>query len=143
MPHPRQIQVSISYICPALNLPFKFFHYYIYCPHTRHCWCRIITKLLWHFFLWHMCTLQKYCKRILSAQWTTLMTITSLHYTTHKPGKTYFSRWLITHLLWLGSYFPVFGEMIINTLYFNWRVKAKETPACKNATFYWHVVNLL
>ena len=28
-------------------------------------------------------------------------------------------------------------EMILDTLYFNRRAKTKETPACKNATFYW------
>jgi len=111
MPHPRQIQVSKYYICPALNLPFKFFHYYIYCSLTRHFWCRIITKLLWHFFLWHICTLQKYCKWTLSAQWTTFLTITDLHYiTTHKPGKTYFSTDDSIHdlLVLAGLIFPCF-----------------------------------
>lgn len=144
MPYPRQIQVSISYICPALNLPLKFFHYYIYCSLTRHCWCRIITKLLWHFFYdtYVLCKYSVNKHSLLNGQhfWPSLF-FTIQHTNQGRHISAQMTQFM-TYSLWLGSYFPVFREMITDTLYFNKRAKVKETPACKNATFSWHM-NLL
>lgn len=102
----------------STELPFKFFHYYIQCSLTRHCWCRIITKLLWHFFLWHICTLQKLQMNTLcSLDNTSDHHQSSLHNNTQSREDIFQQMTqFVTYSLWLGSYFPVFRKMIIDTL---------------------------
>jgi hypothetical protein len=59
----------------------------------------------------------------------------SLHNTQTREDTLHQMTQFMTYLLWLGSCFLVFREMIINTLYFNKRAEAEETPPRKNATF--------
>lgn len=141
MPHPRQIQVSISYICPALNCHSNFstITYTFLLQGTADAG---LLQNFWGIFFYDTYVLCKNTAKehsLLTGQHFWPSPIFTTQHT--NQGRHISANDSIHDLLTLAGFiFPCFQENDYRyALYFNKRAKAKETPACKNATFYWHV----